>query len=40
MRANALAAGALPERRWESLQRFPEPLAGFGGEGMGLGMKA
>ena len=27
----SISAGALPQTRWESLQRSPDPLAGFKG---------
>jgi len=31
MHQNAISAGALPRPCWESLQRSPDPLAGFEG---------
>ena len=39
MRANALAAEVPPGLRWEELTALPQTLAGFGGDGRGLGMK-
>jgi len=40
MQQNATAAGLRPEHRWGSLQRSPDPLAGFkGAAGRGRGME-